>query len=264
MPKLVARAVEKTWGREDIPAHFDVRGGQIGEIWFEGGEALPLLVKYLFTSEPLSIQVHPDDRQAHAFGLTGGKEEAWYILDCAPDARLGLGLLEPMSPQAFRAAAIDGSLEHRIDWKPVRPGDCYFVPAGTVHAIGGGITLVEVQQNVDVTYRLFDYGRPRELHLDQGIAASRLEPYVRSPVHVPLGQAQVLLDGTDSPFSMELGHWTAGQVLPTTQGPVWFVPLAGKGRVNGASWRPGDVWLLDPADEVLADRDAAGLLARTA
>jgi mannose-6-phosphate isomerase len=262
MPKLAARAVEKTWGREDIPAHFGVPAGRIGEIWFEGGEALPLLAKYIFTSESLSIQVHPDDRLAQAAGLSGGKEEAWYILDCAPDARLGLGLREPMSAEDFRLAAADGSLEAKIDWKPVQPGDCYFVPAGTVHAIGGGITLVEIQQNVDVTYRLFDYGRPRELHLDKGIAASRLEPYDRPPVHAPLGEAWVLLDGRDSPFSLELGAWTAGERLRPADGPVWFVPLRGAGRVNEALWQPGDVWLIDRDDDVVVDRAGAGLLAR--
>lgn len=262
MPKLAARAVEKTWGRDDIPAYFGVHAGRIGEVWYEGGDALPLLAKYIFTSESLSIQVHPDDRLAQAAGLSGGKEEAWYILDCAPDARLGLGLREPMSAEEFRAAAVDGSLEQMIDWKPVRPGDCYFVPAGTVHAIGGGITLVEVQQNVDVTYRLFDYGRPRELHLDQGIAASRLEPYGRSPVHAPLGEARVLLDGRDSPFSLELGVWAAGERLCPGDGPVWFVPLRGEGRVNDAPWRPGDVWLIDRDDDAVVNRAAAGLLAR--
>jgi mannose-6-phosphate isomerase len=167
-----------------------------------------------------------------------------------------------MSAEDFRLAAADGSLEAKIDWKPVQPGDCYFVPAGTVHAIGGGITLVEIQQNVDVTYRLFDYGRPRELHLDKGIAASRLEPYDRPPVHAPLGEAWVLLDGRDSPFSLELGAWTAGERLRPADGPVWFVPLRGAGRVNEALWQPGDVWLIDRDDDVVVDRAGAGLLAR--
>ncbi|MEC3948376.1 type I phosphomannose isomerase catalytic subunit [Sphingobium sp. HWE2-09] len=121
-------------------------GQKIGEVWFESpdGRDLPLLVKYIFTSERLSIQVHPDDAQAHARGLARGKEEIWYILDCAPGATLGIGLTAPMTPDQFRAAAQDGSLEQWIDWKPVKPGDCYFIPAGTVHAIGAGIILAEI------------------------------------------------------------------------------------------------------------------------
>lgn len=177
--KLATHCVTKPWGRDDVPARFGAApGSRIGEVWFDHpAQPLPLLVKWLFTSERLSIQVHPDDRQAQERGLASGKEECWIVVDAEPGAVLGIGTREALGPEALRAAALSGAIEPLMDWKPVRPGDYYFIQAGTVHAIGAGITLVEIQQNADVTYRLYDYGRPRELHLDDGVAVSRAEPY---------------------------------------------------------------------------------------
>jgi mannose-6-phosphate isomerase len=180
--KLETRQVEKPWGRTQLPPPFgDTGGRKIGEIWFEGPEALPLLAKYIFTSDKLSVQVHPDDAAARARGLPRGKSECWYILDAAPGAVLGLGLKREMTPEALRAAALDGSVEALMDWVPVAAGDFHFVPAGTVHAIGAGIALLEFQQASDVTYRLYDYGRPRELHLDDAVAVARPGPYRARP-----------------------------------------------------------------------------------
>jgi mannose-6-phosphate isomerase len=248
-PKLTPHYVEKPWGRTDLPSIFPAADGRrIGEVWFENadGRDLPLLVKYIFTSERLSIQVHPDDAEARARGLTRGKEEIWFILDCEPGATLGIGLTESMTAQQFRAAAEDGSIEQWIDWKPVKPGDCYFIPAGTVHAIGAGITLVEIQQNADVTYRLYDYGRPRELHLDDGVSVSLLMPYGRAPIEAPLGQARCLISDAEAPFSLELVQWTDGQSLVVPDGKsLWFTPLLGAGEINGAEWKKGDCLLLE-------------------
>ena len=250
MQKLAPHYVEKPWGRTDLPPLFAAAGAgrQIGEVWFESadGRDLPLLVKYIFTSERLSIQVHPNDAQAAARGLARGKEEIWYILDCAPDATLGIGLTVPMTPDQFRAAAQDGSLEQWIDCKPVKPGDCYFIPAGTVHAIGAGITLAEIQQNADVTYRLYDYGRPRELHLDDGVAVSRLVPYDRALIEAPLGSEARLIGEEEAPFSLDLVHWTTDQTIDLPDGKqLWFTPLAGTGTVNGLAWAKGDCLLLE-------------------
>lgn len=253
MQKLVPHYVEKPWGRTDLPAIFAAGAGrQIGEVWFESadGRDLPLLVKYIFTSDRLSIQVHPDDAQAAAKGMLRGKEEIWYILDCEPGATLGIGLTAPMAPDQFRAAAQDGSLEQWIDWKPVKPGDCYFIPAGTVHAIGAGITLAEIQQNADVTYRLYDYGRPRELHLDDGVAVSRLTPYDRAVGEAPLGREARLIGDDEAPFSLDLVQWNADQSVSVPEGKqMWFTPLSGAGTVNGRSgdlsWEKGDCLLLE-------------------
>jgi mannose-6-phosphate isomerase len=178
--QLQRHFVEKPWGRTDIPTAFGApENGRIGEVWFEtpDAEPLPILVKWLFTSEKLSIQVHPNDGQAQDRGRPSGKEECWYIIDAEPGAVLGIGTTEMLDVDQLCAASLSGDIEALIDWKPIRPGDYFYIPAGTVHAIGAGITLVEVQQYADITYRLYDYGRPRELHLSDGVAVSKPAPY---------------------------------------------------------------------------------------
>ena len=172
---LPTRMVEKPWGRDVLPAPFTAPPGQrIGEVWFEPPASLPeLLIKYIFTSEKLSVQVHPSDAQ-----LPGhGKEECWLVIAAEPGAALGVGFREPIGAKAMRAAALDGSIEQLLEWYPVSAGDFFYIPAGTVHAIGAGVSLIEVQQTSEVTYRLYDYGRPRELHLDQGIAVASGAPH---------------------------------------------------------------------------------------
>lgn len=247
--KLSPHCVEKPWGRTNLQSIFAAANGrQIGEIWFESDDRddLPLLIKYIFTSEQLSIQVHPNDAQAVARGLVRGKEEFWYILDCEPGATLGIGLTTSMTPDQFRVAAQNGSLEQWIDWRPVKAGDCYFIPAGTVHAIGAGITLAEIQQNADVTYRLYDYGRPRELHLEEGIAVSHLQPYDRALIEAPLGEAIQLIADGEAPFSLDLVYWEADHRISLVENKLlWFMPLSGAGTVNGLAWEKGDCLLLN-------------------
>src|SRR5207253_5931771 len=134
------------------------------------------LLKLLFTSQPLSIQVHPDDAFARSIGLPNGKTEAWYILSATPDARVAVGLKRHLTPQELRASIRDGSIARLTEWRPVVTGDIIFIPAGTIHAIGAGIVLAEIQQHSDATFRLFDYGRQRELHEDDGIAVANAWP----------------------------------------------------------------------------------------
>lgn len=175
--QLPTRMVEKVWGREKLPPPFSsVEGRQIGEIWFEPPPELPqVLVKYLFTSEKLSVQVHPSDAQA----LPGeaGKEECWLVLDAEPGACLAIGFERDVTRAEIEAAALDGSIESLLTWYSAKPGDLFYLPAGTVHAIGPGLALVEVQQSSDTTFRLYDYGRPRELHLERGLAVAQGVPY---------------------------------------------------------------------------------------
>ena len=240
--KLERRYVEKPWGRTDLPSMFDSpEGRRIGEVWFTGDGDLPLLAKYIFTSERLSIQVHPNDEQARARGLANGKTECWYILDAEPGSTIGLGFKGPLSEGQLRDAALDGSIEELLDWRPVRPGDFLFVPAGTVHAIGGGLSLLEFQQNSDTTYRLYDYGRPRELHLDYGLAVALREPYPDALAkHLSAGE-QTLVDGP---------HFTLIQArcdsLPDHR--RWVLPIKGQGRSGAETAGPGECLLLEPGD----------------
>ena len=139
-----------------------------------------LLLKLLFTSEPLSIQVHPDDTFARAMGMPNGKSEAWYILSARPDAQIGVGLKHQVTPQQLRDSIQSGSIAELMHWRPVAKGDVIYIPAGTIHAIGAGIVLAEIQQNSDATFRLFDYGRQRELHEDKGVAVAHPWP-LRTP-----------------------------------------------------------------------------------
>jgi mannose-6-phosphate isomerase len=231
--KLKTHMVQKPWGRMDIPAEFGAPFGQkIGEIWYDDGSdtPLPLLVKWLFTSEKLSIQVHPNDAQAKARGQVSGKEECWYIVSAEPSSVLGIGTKRPLSADELRAASIDGSIEELMDWKPVQAGDYFYIPAGTVHAIGAGITLVEVQQYADITYRLYDYGRldkgqQRTLHLDDGVAVSTAAPYCDARS----GRAEAGLQMAHGPH-FRLWHIEDETALnaAANDSPRWIVPLAGE------------------------------------
>lgn len=249
--RLTTRRVEKPWGRTELwPGFGDVaRGGEaVGEIWFEAPGGDPeLLVKYLFTSEQLSIQVHPDDAGARARGYPRGKDEAWVVLAAEPHASIAIGTLEVMTQEELRAAALDGSIEQKMDWKAVKAGDVFYSPAGTVHAIGPGLTLVEVQQNVDLTYRLYDYGRPRELHLEEGIAVANPVPYVAPHIPAQVSRGRMVL--ADGP-AFVLERWTfagAGTMRAEPGRPVWLVPLAGAGEIDGGAFEAGGVWLVDGA-----------------
>jgi len=173
-----ARALPKPWGVLDRRPWSDANhdGGAIGEIWYErpNNAADPvLLLKLLFTSQPLSIQVHPGDAFAHSIGLPNGKTEAWYVLSAAPEAKgVALGLKRRLTPQQLREAVENGSISDLVVWRAVSAGDVIFVPAGTIHAIGAGLVIAELQQRSDATFRLFDYGSQRTLHIENAIAVA--------------------------------------------------------------------------------------------
>ena len=219
--KLERRYVEKPWGRTVLPPMFDPpEGKRIGEVWFEGGGDLPFLAKYIFTSEALSIQVHPNDQQARARGLASGKSECWYILDAEPGATIAFGLKREVGAEELRAAALDGSIEQLVVHREVAAGDFISVPADTIHAIGAGISLLEFQQNADVTYRLYDYGRPRELHLDDGIAVASRGPAADGLIQRHSREEQTLIDGPY--FALRLSRSDAFEDRQR-----WVMPLEG-------------------------------------
>jgi mannose-6-phosphate isomerase len=177
-----ARALPKPWGVLDRRPWSDAShdGGSIGEIWYErpdNAAADPsLLLKLLFTSQPLSIQVHPGDAFAHSMGLPNGKTEAWYVLSAAPEAKVALGLKRPLTTQQLRAAVENGSISDLVVWRAVSAGDVIFVPAGTIHTIGAGLVIAELQQRSDATFRLFDHGSQRTLHIESAIAVANVGP----------------------------------------------------------------------------------------
>lgn len=245
---LATKTVAKPWGRHHLwPGFTDPApdAEPVGEIWFEApGEAEPdLLVKYLFTSEKLSVQVHPDDASAVAAGYPRGKDEAWLVLAAEPESTVALGTLAPVDHAQLRAAALDGSIERLLDWKPVKAGDFFYSPARTVHAIGAGITLIEIQQNVDLTYRLYDYGRPRELHLDAGVAVSDAVPFVAQdgPGEVAPGRI-ILAEGPK--FVLE--RWQPGerQISLPNGATGWLVVVAGDGSADGVDFTAGECLML--------------------
>ncbi len=185
----------RIWGRESLAPWYESTGlnEKAGEAWLSGPQSIvetgelagktleevwpefPLLVKMLFPDDKLSVQVHPDDEQAQALGLARGKTECWYVLEAEPGATVACGLKRGRDAEDLLVAIAADKAEDVLEMIPVEVGDMVFVDAGTVHAIGPGVTLLEVQQTCDVTYRLYDYGRPRELHLEKGLAVVKTE-----------------------------------------------------------------------------------------
>lgn len=217
---------ERVWGRESLAPIFPnhVHKERIGEVWYTfeenftsaqktlgdllqeypamlgaGGDpdrpgVCPILLKFLFTSERLSVQVHPADEYAAKHHESLGKTEAWYIMDAQPPAELAVGFKEPITTDRLVDSAKTGEIEELLDWRTVERGDVIFTPAGTVHAIGAGLTVCEVQENSDITYRLYDYGRPRELHLEHGAKVSLLGPHTMepTPMHLASGREELV------------------------------------------------------------------------
>jgi mannose-6-phosphate isomerase len=169
-------------GDECVVANGEFSGRKLGGLCKEFGKNLvgsltanedrfPLLIKFLFPREKLSVQVHPDDEGAKRFKQPCGKTECWYVLDAERGATVALGLKPGTTKDAFEQAIRENRAEELMNWIPVHRGELIYVDAGTVHAIGPGSVLVETQQNSDTTFRLYDYGRPRELHIEQGMQA---------------------------------------------------------------------------------------------
>ncbi len=255
MVKQIAPAYyEKVWGSPDISPWFEPRPGKIGEVWFQTDPPLSLLTKFLFTTERLSVQVHPNDAQARAVGEPNGKTEMWHVLRAEPGASLALGFSRDLTMDEARQASLDGSILDLLNWIEVRAGDTYFVPAGTVHALGGGLALCEIQQNSDMTYRLFDYGRPRELHLDAGLAVSHLGPYESRLSHAADGEGWKTVARCEY-FDTAVGELNRPQVERVPAGAYrLYLILEGEGRIGGSEYRAGQCWVAEArAGELLVE-----------
>ncbi len=274
--QLIPLFRERVWGRENLAPYFPFTQlhEHIGEVWFTAEESLtsldqplgqllmdhpgilgnaveprypglcPLLLKLIFTNQRLSVQVHPDDDYAQTHHRNLGKTEAWYVLDSNPLGKVALGFQKPLSREELRKAAQSGEIEHLLAWRTVARGDVIFVPAGTVHAIGEGVTLCEIQENSDLTYRLYDYGRGRELHLEHAINVCQLGPYDdrENPVQVAEWREQLLECAF---FRIELLK-PKPSIRVAAELPYYAILLCikGSGTIADHEFTPGQAWLI--------------------
>jgi mannose-6-phosphate isomerase len=241
--RIAARPVEKPeWGSTQLEPWFRNSDRKIGEMWFEGPGDAPLLIKFLFTTAALSVQVHPNDEYAREHHNSRGKTEMWHVLRAEPGAQIAAGLREPVTEAQLRAAAISGEIEQLLEWHDANPGDTFFIPAGTVHAIGAGLVLCEIQQAADVTYRLYDYGRPRDLHLEHGARVSRTVPH---DARRPSGDGLLV----ECPYFTTEKYTVSGErVIPSPGRDQNIIILEGKGRIGDEAAQAGDVFHVS-ADE---------------
>jgi mannose-6-phosphate isomerase len=264
-----ARLVRKPWGSKDILPWSEVEHGteSIGELWFERGDDMApdplLLLKLLFANETLSVQVHPDDVFAKSIGLPRGKTEAWYILSATPDAKVAVGLKQRRTPQQLRTSIEDGSIATLLRWHHVQTGDVVFVPAGTIHSIGPGLVLAEIQQNSDATFRMFDFGRQRELHVAEAVAVARPEPANAQVAPSRLTDARTLL--LACPYfvleRIDLAPGSGWELNAT--GETWLLVLDGSAQVGAANATTGAAFFVS-ADNVSIATGLSGLSALVA
>lgn len=272
--RLLPRFDPRPWGRRDLRPWFPQVSRPTGEVWFhernqtslgvtlgelvrrDAGSLLgrqanaavfPILCKFIFTNAPLSIQVHPDDDYARRRENQWGKIELWYLLRTDPEARLALGFREPISPERLREAALSGEIERLLDWKQVHPGDVFVIYPGTVHTLGAGVVLAEIQQNSDLTYRIYDYQRPRPLQLDRAAAVAHLGPYPGCPPPLDLGDGRKLLARTGC-FATELLETAAPcHYRPQPGRFEMLLILEGRGRLAGQAFQAGECWFIPAA-----------------
>ena len=241
MPRrLVPDFRERIWGRTKLSPWFPDSEKKTGEAWFDDGS--PLLIKFIFTSENLSVQVHPNDAYAREHHGSRGKTEMWHILAAEPGAKIAAGFRRELSEAELREAARSGAIEQMLAWHEARAGDTFFIPAGTVHAIGAGLTLCEIQQNSDVTYRLYDYGRPRELHLEHAAAVS-----LRGPCEAR-GAGSETLAACEYFVTRKLVIENSS--VFNSSGPGFLIAIGGEGEIDGHPTKAGDVWSFAAGEEI--------------
>ncbi|MEO6909397.1 MAG: type I phosphomannose isomerase catalytic subunit [Edaphobacter sp.] len=252
---------ERVWGKSDLRPWYESTGTSelVGEAWLTGPECVvetgvfagrtlsaisteiggefPLLVKILFPNQKLSVQVHPDDAQAQAAGQTRGKTECWYVLEAEPGATVALGLKSGAGAAEVAASVADGTMEELLEQVPVSVGDMLFVDAGTVHAIGPGVVLLETQQTSDITYRLYDYGRPRELHLKQGLAVIKAKTDAGKVKPRAMDGFVRLIE--QKYFTVDRFDLSSGEINVSADGPSCIVSLSGSGTVKGVGGSTG-------------------------
>jgi mannose-6-phosphate isomerase len=261
--------VRKPWGSTDLRPWSGLGhdGSAIGELWFQrsttGAPDPALLLKLLFTEEPLSIQVHPDDAFARSVGLANGKSEAWYVLSARKASQIALGLKQTLTAPHLRAAIEDGTIADLVTWLDVRADDAISVPAGTIHALGAGLVIAEVQQRSDATYRMFDYGRRRELHLDAAVGASTAGPAGIQAEPAALTPARTVL--VANPYfileRVELAPGSRWEI--NAEHETWMLLLDGDAKFDLMPASRGEAVFLDARSAIVraGDNGAKALLA---
>jgi len=263
------QVVRKPWGSTDLRPwnvhHHD--GDAIGELWFQrADDDAPepvLLLKLLFTTSPLSIQVHPDDAFARSIGLPHGKTEAWYVVSAMPGAKVAVGLERQLTAPQLQAAIEDGSIADLVQWRDVLKDDFISVPAGTIHSIGAGLVIAEIQQRSDATFRLYDYGRKRELHVANAVAAAQA-----GPPEIQSARSRVTAERT---LLVASPHFVVERIdlLPNSNWEfvaeleTWLLTLEGEARVGLLSTSLGEAIFLkaDHAGMSVGSAGLKGLLA---
>ncbi|MGA2538770.1 MAG: type I phosphomannose isomerase catalytic subunit [Terracidiphilus sp.] len=278
--RIEPRFVTRVWGFQDLRPWYDRTAGSepLGEVWLTGDECAvatgphagktlgvlfaeapeallgatapasgsPLLIKTIFAREKLSVQVHPDDAMAQKYGQPRGKTECWYALAAEPGAQVAAGIKPGVSLEQIKAGIHDGTLQENLNVLPVEAGDMIYVDAGTVHAIWPGSILLETQQNCDITYRMYDYGRPRELHIDKSLEAIRLVTRAGKVPPTVLGDRTLLIDVEY--FRVErlpVEGGRASETLPpegeSAPGLAYLFAAKGRGRLAGSGFEPVDL-----------------------
>lgn len=282
---------DRIWGGEKLKSYGkNTGGGRLGESWelsfTEGGistvgdlaltarfpreswgtcaarfERFPVLTKFIDAAQKLSVQVHPSDDYALQHEGGYGKTEMWYIIDCEPGAGLYLGLREPCTLERFARAIEEGTVEELLAFVPVAPGDVYFIPSGTLHAIGGGVLLYEIQQNSDLTYRVYDYGRrdpktgmPRPLHVEKALQVADLSVY--HPIRTNDENQTVI--GKCAYFKTELYklNFAKMMLLSDESSYLGVTAVRGEGEIDGQKIQKGDTFFIPAASgEVAVEGD---------
>lgn len=267
----------RVWGFRDLHPWFDRTadpdGEPIGEVWLTGDEcvvatgahagqklgplfekmpavllgakapvpASPLLIKVIFAREKLSVQVHPDDEMARKYGQPRGKTECWYALAAEPGALLAVGLKHGVSLNKVREGIEAGTLEESLNLLPVAAGETVLIDAGTVHGIWPGSILLETQQNCDITYRMYDYGRGRELHIEKSLEAIHLETRAGKVQPKVLKDRTILIDADYfrvERLPVDGSRGSESLASDASEGLAYLFAAAGAGRVVGAGIEP--------------------------
>jgi mannose-6-phosphate isomerase len=301
--RIEPRFVGKVWGWKDLHPWYDLvaKKEPIGEVWLTGDDCeiatgphatktlreifkeqplallgehapssdSPLLIKVIFASEKLSVQVHPDDQLAQKYGEPRGKTECWYALAAEPDAQVAVGLRPGTTLEEVKSGMEDGGLEQDLKMLQVRAGDMIFMDAGTVHAIWPGSVLLETQQNSDLTYRMYDYGRGRELHIEKSLEAMRFRTRAGRVEPRILSDRTILVDVEyfcveKIPVEVSRSSTSLRREDETSAGLAFLFAAAGSGRLNSPGFEtielpPRGIVAVPAASPVFAIQNMGGL-----